>query len=185
MSFRCYRFGVLITMRMLRLPALVLALLTLAACASNYVPKGEPSIYRDLAKPGAELDAPAFASVISGYRASNGLDAVTLDPALMKLAEAQASLMAKRNKLSHDVGKPFTARIKESGFDATLAAENIGAGYGNIAEAFSGWRESRAHNANMLLKGATRMGIAAVYAPDTRYKVFWSLILAAPDERKG
>ncbi|MGE5533938.1 MAG: CAP domain-containing protein, partial [Acidobacteriota bacterium] len=158
--------------------------LALAACASNYVPKGEPSLYRDLARPGAELDAAAVASVISHYRASNGLSPVSLDPTLMKLAEAQASLMARRNKLSHDVGKPFTTRIKESGFDAKIAAENIGAGYGNIAEAFSGWRESRVHNANMLLKGATRMGIAAVYAPDTRYKVFWSLILAAPDDHR-
>jgi hypothetical protein len=29
------------------------------------------------------------------------------------------------------------------------------------------------------------MGIAAVYAPGTKYKVFWALVLAAPDERKG
>jgi hypothetical protein len=34
----------------------------------------------------------------------------------------------------------------------------------------------------MLLNGATRMGIAAVYAPKSKYKVFWALILAAPDE---
>ena len=36
----------------------------------------------------------------------------------------------------------------------------------------------------MLLNGATRMGIAAVYAPNSKYKVFWSLILAAPDEKR-
>ena len=29
------------------------------------------------------------------------------------------------------------------------------------------------------------MGIAAVYTPKSKYKVFWSLILAAPDEHKG
>jgi hypothetical protein len=27
------------------------------------------------------------------------------------------------------------------------------------------------------------MGIAATYAPNTKYKVFWTLILAAPDAR--
>ena len=37
----------------------------------------------------------------------------------------------------------------------------------------------------MLLAGATRMGIAAVYAPKSKYKVFWSLILAKPDKPKG
>jgi hypothetical protein len=36
----------------------------------------------------------------------------------------------------------------------------------------------------MLLSGATRMGIAAVYAPHSKFKVFWALILAAPDDRK-
>lgn len=172
-------------MDLLRPPALAFFLCALAACTADYLPKGESSLYRDLARPGAELDAPAAASVVSGYRTNHGLDAVTLDPVLMKLAEAQASAMAKRNKLDHSVIKPFNARIRESGFDAKAAAENIGAGYGTIAEAFSGWRESSVHNANMLLRGATRMGIAAVYAPNTRYKVFWSLILAAPDDRKG
>jgi hypothetical protein len=29
------------------------------------------------------------------------------------------------------------------------------------------------------------MGIAAAYAPNTKYKVFWSLILAAPDDHRG
>jgi hypothetical protein len=29
------------------------------------------------------------------------------------------------------------------------------------------------------------MGIAAVYSPISKYKVFWALILAAPDDRRG
>jgi hypothetical protein len=37
----------------------------------------------------------------------------------------------------------------------------------------------------MLLDGATRMGIAAAYSPKSKYKVFWALILATPDERRG
>jgi uncharacterized protein YkwD len=35
----------------------------------------------------------------------------------------------------------------------------------------------------MLLKGATRMGIAAVYTPSSKYKVYWTLILVEPDTR--
>ena len=62
------------------------------------------------------------------------------------------------------------------------ALENIGAGYHTLAEAFSGWRDSPPHRANMLLKGVTSMGIAAVYDPNTKYKVFWALIVAAPPE---
>jgi uncharacterized protein YkwD len=163
----------------------VLALGVLAGCAADTVPKAEPSFYRDLAQPGARLDAVAAASMISGYRSNNGLPAVTLDPELTRLAEAQAALMAKRDKLDHNTGKPFVARLKASGYDAKRAAENIGAGYHTLAEAFSGWRDSAPHRANMLLAGATRIGIAAIYTPASKYKVYWALILAEPDDKKG
>ena len=163
----------------------VLALGVLAGCAADTVPKAEPSFYRDLAQPGARLDAVAAASMISGYRSNNGLPAVTLDPELTRLAEAQAALMAKRDRLDHNTGKPFVARLKASGYDAKRAAENIGAGYHTLAEAFSGWRDSAPHRANMLLAGATRIGIAAVYTPSSKYKVYWAVILAEPDEKKG
>jgi len=169
---------------MLRLFVALLALAVLAGCAAEYVPKEEPSFYRNLAQPGAQLDGAAAASMISGYRTNNGLDAVTLDLELTHLAEAQAAIMAKRDKLDHAAGKPFVIRLKASGYDAKLAAENIGAGYHTLAEAFSGWRDSPPHRANMLLKGATRMGIAAVYTPTSKYKVYWALILAAPNDRK-
>ncbi|MBV9262543.1 MAG: CAP domain-containing protein [Pseudolabrys sp.] len=165
--------------------ALSVALLLAGCAADNYIPKEQPSFYRNLAQPGAQLDATAAASMISGYRANNGLDAVSLDPELMRLAEEQAKSMAAKNELDHDVKKPFIARLKASGYEAKTAAENIGAGYHTLAEAFSGWRDSPPHKANMLLKSATRMGIAAVYAPTSKYKVFWALIVAEPDERRG
>jgi uncharacterized protein YkwD len=164
---------------------MLVAFAVLGGCADSYVPKTEPSFYRNLARPGAELDAAAAASMISGYRANNGLPAVALDPELMRLARAQADVMARRDKLDHGAGKPFVQRLKASGYDAKTAAENISAGYHTLAEAFSGWRDSNPHRANMLLKDATRMGIAAVYTPASKYKVYWSLILAEPDEKKG
>jgi uncharacterized protein YkwD len=174
------------TLPLLRWTVPFLALIGLAACAGeNTVPKAEPSFYRNLAQPGAVLDDAAAASMISGYRANNGLPAVTLDPELTRLAAAQADTMARRDRLDHAAGKPFVARLKASGYDAKTAAENISAGYHTLAEAFSGWRDSPPHKANMLLKGATRMGIAAVYTPTSKYKVYWALILAEPEEKKG
>lgn len=172
-------------MMRIRFSVVVLAFAWLGGCADSYAPKGEPSFYRNLAQPGAELDAAAAASMISGYRANNGLPAVALDTELMRLAQAQAEIMAKRDKLDHGAGKPFVQRLKASGYDAKTAAENISAGYHTLAEAFSGWRDSSPHRANMLLAGATRMGIAAVYTPASKYKVYWSLILAEPDGNKS
>jgi hypothetical protein len=58
--------------------------------------------------------------------------------------------MAKRDKLDHAAGRPFVVRLKASGYDAKSAAENISAGYHTLAEAFSGWRDSPPHRANIL-----------------------------------
>ena len=170
-------------MMLVRFAVMLMASAMLGGCAENYVTKAEPSFYRNLAQPNAELDTAAAASMISGYRANNGLPAVALDPELTRLAQAQAEIMAKRDKLDHGAGKPFVQRLKASGYDAKTAAENISAGYHTLAEAFSGWRDSSPHRANMLLAGATRMGIAAVYTPASKYKVYWSLILAEPDQK--
>ena len=117
---------------------------------------GEPSFYRSMAASGAQVDAAAAASMISGYRKNNGLGAVTVDPALMKIAAEQAKAMASRDRLDHDVGRGFSQRIADSGYDAKAAYENIGAGYHTLAEAFSGWRGSPGHRANMLQRNVTR-----------------------------
>jgi uncharacterized protein YkwD len=161
------------------------ALALLCACSSEReLPTGEPSFYRSMAAAGAQVDAATAASMISGYRTNNGLTAVTVDPALMKMAEAQAQAMASRDKLDHDVLRTFHDRLKQ-GYRARTAAENVSAGYHTLAEAFSGWRDSPPHRANMLLNGATRMGIATAYAPKSKFKVFWALILAEPDDQRG
>ena len=164
--------------------AVAIVMAALGGCADRDVTLSQPSFYRNLAE-GGELDAKGAEAMISNYRSNNGLPVVALDPELMKLAEAQARAMAARNKLDHNVIGAFNTRIASSGFDAAAAVENISAGYHTMAEAFSGWRDSPHHRANMLHKSVTRMGIAAVRAPGTKYRVFWALVLAAPDERRG
>jgi uncharacterized protein YkwD len=159
--------------------ALVLAL---GGCADR-PPPDQPAFYLSMAHGGAKLDSTVAASMISGYRRNNGLDAVTVDPQLTAAAEAQSMAMARQNKLAHNAGGVLVKRIKAAGFEPELAVENISAGYHTLAEAFSGWRDSPPHRDNMLKKGVTRMGIAATYAPNTKYKVFWTLILAAPEAR--
>jgi uncharacterized protein YkwD len=161
--------------------AISMALL-LSACASE-VPVEQPAMYADMAAPGARLDAVAAASMISLYRQNNGLTGVVVDPDLMKLAEAQSGVMASQNKLDHDTKAPLAKRLNAAGYPASLAVENVSAGYHTMAEAFSGWRDSPPHKANMLKSGVTKLGIAASYAPNTKYKVFWTLILASTETR--
>jgi len=178
------------SLRRIPRPLLVAAFAaSLAGCGAlpdREPPSGEPSFYRSLAKPGAELDVSAAQAMISGYRRNNGLSEVRVDPRLMRIAAEHARAMAAQNRLAHTVaGRTFQDRMRGSGFNAASAGENIGAGYHTLAEAFSGWRGSPHHRANMLRKGATHMGIAAVYAPKSKYKVFWCLVLAGEDERPG
>ena len=160
----------------------IIGLLALGGCAAD-VPIEQPSMYFNMAEPGAKLDTPAAAKMISLYRQNNGLGAVAVDSELMKVAEAQSQAMASRNKLDHDVKAPLPKRLNAAGYPATLAVENVSAGYHTLAEAFSGWRDSPPHRANMLQNGVTKLGIAASYAPNTKYKVFWTLIMASSDPR--
>jgi uncharacterized protein YkwD len=169
---------------MLRGALAILGLLVLGGCAGDVGPSTEqPSMYLSMANPGARLDSVAAASMISLYRQNNGLGGVVIDPDLMKLAETQSLAMANRNKLDHDVTASLAKRLNTSGYPATVAVENVSAGYHTLAEAFSGWRDSPPHRANMLKTGVTKLGIAANYAPNTKYKVFWTLILASSEPR--
>ena len=157
----------------------------LAGCAGNNSPPlGLPGLNQSLATADAKLDVDSAQALVSGYRGANGLGPVSIDPELMALASEQARAMAARDKLDHSVYRPFQDRIRNSSFDAAVAVENIGAGYDTLSEAFSGWRASPPHRANMLNPAVTKMGIAAAYAPASRYKVFWSLILARPDDQR-
>lgn len=164
---------------MKRALAATITLLLLAGCSADVKLPEQPTMYTDMSKPGSTLDPVAAASMISLYRQNNGLGAVVVDPELTRLAQQQSQAMAARNKMDHDVKGPLEKRLGASGYPATLAVENVSAGYHTLAEAFSGWRDSPPHKANMLKNGVTKLGIAAAYAPNTKYKVFWTLILAS------
>jgi uncharacterized protein YkwD len=166
----------------MRVAAAILITLLLAGCATE-APIEQPSMYADMAVPGAKLDSQAAAVMISQYRQNNGLGSIVVDPDLMKLAESQSQAMAVANKMDHDVRAPLGKRLNGAGYPATTAVENISAGYHTLAEAFSGWRDSPPHRANMLKSGVTKLGIAASYAPNTKYKVFWTMILASTEAR--
>lgn len=166
----------------IRLSCLLLALFA-ASCAGNIDTK-TPAFYENLAAPGATVNAEAAASMISDYRRGFGLGAVTIDPTLSRVAQDHARAMAKADKVSHDLGgKGLKQRLQLVSYLPKLAAENVGAGYQTLAEAFSGWRDSPSHNKNMLLPTLTKMGIATAYSPKSKYKVFWALVLAEPDPK--
>jgi uncharacterized protein YkwD len=166
----------------LRFVALLLAL-ALAGCGGEPLETGpiDPRVERQVAA--ARLDPAAAVAAITAYRASHGLGAVRLDPALVAMAQRQADAMAAANALSHTVAGAFMARLAGAGIDTSEAGENLGGGYYSLEEAMAGWRGSPEHNANLLIPNATRVGVAIAKDPRTRYGVYWALELAAEPRR--
>jgi Cysteine-rich secretory protein family len=121
------------------------------------------------------LSATAQAA-ISRYRAEHGLPPVTPDAKLMRLAAEQANAMARAGTLEHDVARPFQVRMV--GYGPEIAVENIAAGTRTFPATLDIWEHSPGHDANLRNKGVTRFGIASAEAPDSKYKVFWALIMA-------
>ncbi len=164
--------------------AVGLAALLLAGCGGEALRTGplDPHALQALAS--VHVDPTAATAMLTAYRASHGLKPVRLDPALTAMAQRQADAMVAANALSHDVGGSFSARLAAAGVDTPRAGENIGGGYYSTKEAFAGWRDSPAHNANLLMPQATRFGIAIAKDAGTRLKVYWAMEVAAEPERQ-
>jgi uncharacterized protein YkwD len=123
------------------------------------------------------LDPGEIRERISAYRTAHGLTAVTIDPALMALAQSQANTMARADHLSHEIGGSLDRRLNAAHHAKGYAVENVSAGYANADAALGGWQRSPGHNANLLDTKMRRMGIAAADAPGTRFKTYWALMM--------
>ncbi|HEY6257224.1 MAG TPA: CAP domain-containing protein [Xanthobacteraceae bacterium] len=102
-----------------------------------------------------------MASMISQYRRAHGLSAVKPDAQLTAVAERQARAMAKAGVMDHNVAGPFAARV--AGMPVGGAGENIAEGTKTWAETLGRWQASPGHNENLLLPGATHVGVAVAY----------------------
>jgi uncharacterized protein YkwD len=148
--------------------------LALAACAEPPKPSGQPSFYNNLGNAQAQVDASTARAMISAYRMNTGLGALVLDAALVAEAQNVANSMAAADK-------PASAERTKAVLVArgiTGSEVNLSAGYRTLAEAFSGWRESAQHDKVMKAPAAKRMGIATSYTPNSKYQVYWALVVA-------
>ncbi|MBL8573339.1 MAG: CAP domain-containing protein [Hyphomicrobiaceae bacterium] len=161
----------------------VVAAAGLSACASRAPTAANvPPFYQRLDVAGRSIDPASSMGMINAWRQKNGLPALSYDPALARVAQAQASAMAAADSPQASLGadQNVTARLSRASYGVRSANENVSAGYRTFAEAFSGWRDSRGHNAIMLDPRATRMGIATALNPASKYQVFWSMVVAEP-----
>jgi len=123
----------------------------------------------------------ATRDLINAYRKEKGLKALKLSAALTEAAKAHSRDLAKWDRISHygsDGSNPWD-RVKRAGYNAKVAAENVGTGQASLEEVIKGWKASPGHNKNLLLSDIEHMGIALVQDPKTEFKTFWTLVVGA------
>jgi uncharacterized protein YkwD len=129
-----------------------------------------------------KLDAEQARDMINAYRRQKGLRPLRLNMELTNAAKLHSRDLARWDRISHygsDGSNPWD-RVKRTGYNARLAAENVGTGQASLEEVIKGWKASPGHNKNLLMPDAEHMGIALVQDPRTEFKTFWTLVLAAP-----
>ena len=144
--------------------------------------KAPPGALADRDYRTTSLDPAAARDLINAYRKQNGLRPVTLNAELSKAAMAHSRDLAKWDRISHygsDGSNPWD-RVKRAGYNARVAAENVGTGQVNFAEVLAGWKASPGHNKNLLLADGQNIGIALIQESRTEFKTFWTLVIASP-----
>jgi uncharacterized protein YkwD len=118
----------------------------------------------------------AFLTLVNNYRAQNGRAALTLSTNLNRASHWLASDMATGRYFSHtdSLGRLPSQRAQDCGYPQG-AGENIAAGavWDTASEAFTAWRNSSGHNANMLHTSYQQIGIARVYTAGSPYGWYW------------
>ena len=153
----------------LRYVSLICVVSVLAACSTPPQQQPQDTLYVRLEQSGTQLDPVAAVSLINAYRRANGLAPLQLDGELMRVAEQAADKAAREDRstfgempqLPLSAGRP--AQVK------------LSAGYLTMAEAFSGWRDVPLYNKTLLSREARALGIAAIRAPQGKYRVYWAL----------
>jgi hypothetical protein len=128
--------------------------------------------------PSAALSA-SPTELISNYRVSQGLGRVTTDSTLNRIAQEQARAMAARDVLEHDLAGSFSSRMASS--RSGRAAENIAYGHSSFTKTLDQWINSSGHRKNLLMQGASKVGVASATSAKTG-RTYWAMVIAGDYE---
>ena len=132
----------------------------------------------------SKIDLRQAERYINKARARHGTGPVRMEGRLVEAALRHSLMMARKGKMAHQFGPGtrFRDRIKKTGIRGS-AAENVGAGYSSMESAVDGWLRSPGHRRNLLNRKLTHIGMAAAVNPASKYRTYWTLILARPQAR--
>ncbi|KAG9299466.1 hypothetical protein G9A89_009419 [Geosiphon pyriformis] len=102
-------------------------------------------------------------NLVNEERVRNGIQALKLDPRLIKCAQLHSEYQAEIHTMTHDdPGGDVGTRILDEGFNYYYVGENIGAQTSNPYEIMDAWMDSSHHRANILKQEFTHFGSAMV-----------------------
>lgn len=114
------------------------------------------------------------ADLVNKERVARGLQPLTLNWELSRVARMKSQDMIDKNYFSHTsptYGSPF--KMMESfGFRFTAAGENIAYGQRTAAEVMNAWMNSPGHRANILSSVYTEIGVGA--AKKANGTLYWT-----------
>jgi uncharacterized protein YkwD len=104
---------------------------------------------------------PETLTLINSYRTSRGLSPLASNATLKSLARQHSQYQGAREAISHDGYRQRSAQAKAAGLSG-ICAENVGVKYRSAQQLFSGWKNSGAHNTNMLRPNLRYAGVSVV-----------------------
>src|SRR5690606_20735958 len=114
------------------------ALLALAGCVSaSYPVTNHP------------VDIGRALAAVNAFRARNGRAPLTASAQLTEAAATQARAMARQDRTNHSAGGRLITRIKATGYEPGVAAENVAAGQPTLEAAVAAWIRSPGHRRNL------------------------------------
>jgi uncharacterized protein YkwD len=124
-------------------------------------------------------------NLINQYRQKNRLESLEVNSSLMQASRYHAADMANEDYFEHAThnrignrlqrGLSTFKRIKQF-YDGFANTENCGAGYSSPEAVFNGWVNSPGHNANLLNKSATHIGVGFYQTNHSAYKRYWVFV---------
>lgn len=103
-------------------------------------------------------------SKVNSYRKDKGVPTLKLNQQLNRAATLKAQDMIKNNYWAHVSPKGRTpwSFISSSGYEFTVASENLAMDFDTSAQIVKAWQKSAAHNANLVSSDFTEVGYAVI-----------------------
>jgi len=131
-----------------------------------------------------DIEEQAFLAIINDYRADNGRQPLAASYTLSKSAQWKSKDMGVNRYVAHDdLSRTWVQRNRDCGYTANAyMAENIAVGTSSAQATFTLWRNSSAHNANMLDSRYEAIGIGRAYVAGSPYGWYWTAEFASESD---